>query len=200
MLSQQRGYGLLKYSALECYRHFCKSCMYAPVNASCITWVPSSWLNAEMPARCRVWGSEMTRHKGGWKQSLLFPPCWPGEPCQPREQRLPGVLGWGHQAPLPRSSRARAGAKPRLLWLHGAFALPGREGAQGRLGIWAPLWASLRAGPGSPSCHPRALGRVWSYVGRRLSPVRDPLGLHDLKPNLTPELYAENMRQVNVSS
>lgn len=173
MLLQQWGYGLLKYSFLECYRYFCKSCIYDPVNTLPFKiLMPNSHLTVETPTRCGVWGSEMTREKGALKQSLLFPPCWPGESWLLQEQPLPGVQSRGPTAPeqLRGAGRERSerGARPRHLWLHRAFVLPGGEGAQ-RFGTWALLWAFLRAGPVSFSYDPRALGRLWrSYVGRAL--------------------------------
>lgn len=127
---QQWAYGLLKYSILGYCRYFCRSCIYDHANTPYTTLMPKSRMNVEMPTRCGVWGSEMTRQKGALKQMLLLPPCLL------QELQLPGVLGWGAGPHCPgAAAQSRAGAQPRHLWLHTAFVLPAGEGAQ-RL-VWA---------------------------------------------------------------
>lgn len=77
MLSQQQGYGLLKYSGLKYSRFILQKLFIQPSEHPLYNFRANSWLNVEMPTRCHVWGSVMTRQKGWLKQNLLFPPSAP---------------------------------------------------------------------------------------------------------------------------
>lgn len=147
----------------------------------------------------------MPRQKGALRKSLLFPLCWPGEPCLLQEQQLPGVQSRGPWAPqqLGEQSEGRSQAKALVTAL--SICSAGWRGSK-RL-VWDLSSALSLSQSGAsvfqlPSQSPgqRVEEFCGQSTGRRLSPVRDLLGLHELQQNLTPELYSVNMRQVNVGS